>query len=378
MLLSVAMLAACRYVNGDAKSRGIISIAAIAGLACLTRMAALPLAVAGFLHAYLSRGGRGGAWFVGVFLALVVPWFLWVSGSSGEIARGSLFDYYVGYDFTGGRGGGLAALLDIVAGNARYLAESFQMLYLTSLLPGLAIVLAAITALGMSQSRARDDAVTWGFLIGSVLVLLLWPFQSSRYCLPLVPVMLLFLLRGVDRAGQWLQATKNSFAQLVWFPVAVVLFLNLFWLSSFVLSKQPQSTRGLYGVRAPYTWAGFEETFAWIRANTRPDELLATAYDPMYFLYTGRKAIRPALHRSASYFYPYGAAQPDVGSAAEITPQLVKLGAKYLIVDPLDGYAERRATSQLLDEIVRSYGDRAQLVFTSADGLHRIYRLDTR
>ena len=115
-----------------------------------------------------------------------------------------------------------------------------------------------------------------------------------------------------------------------------------------------------------------------MRENTQTDELLATAYDPMYFLYTGRKAIRPALHRPVTYFYPYGAASPDVGSAAEIKPQLVELGAKYLIIDPMDGYAERRAMLQLMDDIITSYGEQAQLVFSSSDGLHKVFRLNAR
>jgi len=171
---------------------------------------------------------------------------------------------------------------------------------------------------------------------------------------------------------------KSLTLKLVWAPLVVVLTLNLFWLSSFVWSKHPDSTRGLYGSRSPYSWDGFEETFTWVRANTRPDDLLATAYHPMSFLYTGRKAIRPALHRPASYFYPYGKAQPDVGSVAEIKPQLIQLGAKYLIVDPMEGYAERRATLQLMGDIVKAYGNQAQLVFTSSDGLHKVFQLTVR
>ena len=95
----------------------------------------------------------------------------------------------------------------------------------------------------------------------------------------------------------------------------------------------------------------------------------------MYFLYTGRKAIRPALHRPATYFYPSGVVKPDVGSAQEIKPQLIKLGANYLIVDPMDGYAERHATLSLMNDLVESYSEHAQLVFTSADGLHKVFRL---
>jgi len=51
VLLSVAMLAACQRDDGGSTVYGSIVIGVIAGLACLTRMAALPLALAGFLHA---------------------------------------------------------------------------------------------------------------------------------------------------------------------------------------------------------------------------------------------------------------------------------------------------------------------------------------
>ena len=381
VLLSVGMLAACQPAHDDSIVSPTPFVGAIAGFACLTRTAAAPLAVAGLLHAYISRGTQGIGWFVGVVSLMVAPWGFWLSRSTSQFVGGSLFDYYLRYDIFGGRRGGFADLFDVVVGNAHSLADSFQMLYLTALLPGLVVPLAALTALGMGRSLRREYLPTWGFFVTSVGLLLLWPFQSSRYCLPLVPAMVCFLFRGVEYTVSWLSrrgSLKPSLANLFWFPVALVLFLNLFWLSSFVLSKHPESTRGLYGSRSPYTWAGFEETFDWIRANTRPDALLATSYDPMYFLYTGRKAIRPALHRPATYFYPSGAVKPDVGSAQEIKPQLVKLGANYLIVDPMDGYAERQATLSLMNDLVESYSEHAQLVFTSADGLHKVFRLEAR
>ena len=103
--------------------------------------------------------------------------------------------------------------------------------------------------------------------------------------------------------------------------------------------------------------------------------LLATAYDPMYYLYTRRQAIRPALHRPATYFYPYGEAKPDVGTADEVKPQLEKLKVRYLILDPLDGFAEGKATIKLFENLVTAYGDRAKNVFTSTDGKHKIYAL---
>jgi hypothetical protein len=167
-------------------------------------------------------------------------------------------------------------------------------------------------------------------------------------------------------------------AGVVALPIALLLVLNGIWLSSYLLIRDDQTTRGFYGSRVKYRWRGFEESFAWVRQNASPESVLGTAYDPMYFLYTGRKSIRPALHRSASYFYPYGTPNPDVGTAAEIHPQMMKLGVRYLIIDPLDGYAEGQATLRLFDDIVNSYGQRAELVFTSSDGKHRIYELDPK
>ncbi len=381
VLLSVASLAGYRSAGAGSASAHAARLGIIAGVACLTRLAAVPLVVAGLLHSYISRGVRAFAWFGGVVSLMVVPWFVWVARVGGQGSPGSLFDYYIGYDFSGGGVEGWRGLLEVISGNAHYLADTFQMLYLTPLLPGSLLFLVALTFVGMLNSLRREDVGDWGFLLSSLALYLIWPFSPTRYSVPLTPVLILFLFRGMARLADWFQHRQlpsSVLAKLVWIPGLVVISLNSFWLSSFVWSRHPDSTRGLYGSRAPYTWVGFEQTFAWIRDNTQPGELLATAYDPMYFLYTGRKAIRPALHRPATYFYPYSAARPDVGSVAEIKPQLVELGAKYLIIDPLDGYAERQATLQLMDDIVKAYGAQAQLVFTSSDGLHKVFRLTAR
>jgi hypothetical protein len=208
-----------------------------------------------------------------------------------------------------------------------------------------------------------------------------WPFHPVRYVASLVPILFLFLFRGMLVTEHWIKSRGGDFsawgmvAKIAWCPALMILLLNGVWLSGFLLIKDEQSSRGLFGRRVGYSWRGFEENFAWIKVNTQADALLATAYDPMYYLYTGRKAIRPALHRSGTYFYPYGEANPEVGSTEEIKAQLDKLAVKYLIIDPLDGYAEGKATLRLLDQLVNSYGSKATHVFTSSDGKHRIYAL---
>jgi hypothetical protein len=44
----------------------------------------------------------------------------------------------------------------------------------------------------------------------------------------------------------------------------------------------------------------------------------------------------------------------------------------------MDGYAEGIATLRLFEDLVKSYGRQAQLVFASSDGKHRVYELDSK
>jgi hypothetical protein len=362
-------------------------LAVIGSLACLTRVAAAPLLIAGGVYSFLTRGVRGLMWFGSGVLLLLSPWFYWVVVSRQPPAS-PLFDYYSAYNFIGGTTADFGSAIErhrlVIIGNAKYLFDAFQLLYLTPLLPGLVFLVAAVTILGMVESIRKEESFAWSFFLASIALLLVWPFQPGRYAAPLIPVVVLFLFRGVQVLQSWIEkkrqpgsAAAQRLAKLAWLVVVAILSLDGVWLSAYLLIRDPNTTRGVYGNRVAFSWSGFQETFAWIRDHTEPDALLATAYDPMYFLYTNRKAIRPALHRPASYFYPYGAANPDVGTADEIKSQLVKLRVSYLIIDPLDGYAEGKATLQLFEDLVRTFGEKAQMVFRSSDGKHKIFALVT-
>jgi hypothetical protein len=385
VLLALAALAICHPgASSSSKTRNLILLAVISGLACLTRLAAVPLLIAGSIEAFLSRRWRGAACFIGGVLLCVSPWLFWVSFWP-RYGLDSLFAYYSVYDLSGVKVGDLSTWMashwSVFLGNARYLINAFDFLYLLPLLPGLGFLLAPLTGIGMIDSVRRNEAFAWCFFLASLALLLIWPFPPSRYMAALVGLLVLFLFRGMATVEHWVQSVRSDFAlkgllaKLAWSPALLIVLLNGVWLSSYLLIDDNNTTRGLYGRRLPYAWRGFEESFTWVRENTQPEALLATAYDPMYYLYTGRQAIRPALHRSGTYFYPYGQANPDVGSSDEIKPQLDKLGVKYLIIDPLDGYAEGKATLRLFEQLVNSYGAKATHVFTSSDGKHQIYAL---
>ena len=102
---------------------------------------------------------------------------------------------------------------------------------------------------------------------------------------------------------------------------------------------------------------------------------LPHVYDPMYYLYTGRRSIQPGLHNPRTYFYPYGHAVPDVGSPDEIRAELKSLGVGFLVIHRLNDDEEQSAYSRLWAELIRSYRTRPEPIFISSDSKHRIYAL---
>lgn len=388
LLLVLFALGALTLSAGDKESHPrffkLALLGAVAGLACLTRNAALPLVFAGAVHSLAARGWRGALLFLSAVILLVAPWWLWVA-LHGQPPTDSLLAYYSAYDVAGTGGSDWLIMISrhspIIHANARYIWDMLDMVYLLPLLPGFGWFIALFSLLGMIASVRQNPAFIWSFFLSSLGLQLIWPFHPGRYLAPLLPVLVLFVFRGIALAQSRLATIAQDhpprrwIGKLVWCPVVVMLLLNGVWLSAYLLIRDEQTVRGLNGNRLPYGWAGFEESFAWLRAHAAPDAVLATAYDPMYYLYTGRRAIRPALHRPVTYFYPYGQTKPEVGTVDEIKPQIVKMGIDYLIIDPMAGYAEGKATVKLFQSLVQSFGDQAEPVFTSGDGKHRIFRI---
>jgi hypothetical protein len=362
----------------------IAILAVITGLAILTRPAALPLLFGGTVYSFSKCRFRGLTLFLSLSFLVISPWILWSMAESTRI-NNSLLAYYTAHENSGATNvlgtPFLANPFAIAWANLHYFIESIELLFVLPLLPGTSTVIYFLIAVGCGYAVVHQTAFLWSFLVSYLILILLWPFHPVRYMIPVVPFLVMFFLLGIRIVGQWVKSrcvnrsTGRFASSIIWSPAVIVLTLNAVWLSSFLLNKDENTTRGIYGIRHQYRWQGFTETFAWLTEHTQQDAILATAYDPMYYLYTGRKAIRPALHKPETFFYPYGQAAPDVGSARPIIRDLEALGVNYLIIDPLDGYAEKKATAKLFDDMITDLRDRAELCFTSSDGKHRVYRL---
>jgi 4-amino-4-deoxy-L-arabinose transferase-like glycosyltransferase len=167
LLTLVALYLTYSSSNFGGGSNKTATLALVTGLACLTRLAAAPLVFAGAVQAFVARSWRGVVNFVGLTLLIGLPWVLWVSFGP-SVPSDSLFAYYGAYDFAGVKiAGAVGPWFDrhwlVIAGNARYLIGSFDLLYLLQLLPGFGIVVAVFSAVGVLDLLRREEVFNWVF-----------------------------------------------------------------------------------------------------------------------------------------------------------------------------------------------------------------------
>ena len=120
------------------------------------------------------------------------------------------------------------------------------------------------------------------------VLILLWPWETIRFVLPLTPFLLFYLATGVQAILRRFQpsgaTTWATAAPLM--VVAVSLVISLYGHASYIHRK-------VSGVTPVWikTFAAAEETMLWVKQNVPPNEPLVSANPPLVSLYTGNKTV---------------------------------------------------------------------------------------
>ena len=349
-------------------------LALICVVALLTRSAGIPLAVAGTMQFLWMRRFRELAIYGITLVLAIMPWIGWRVVNSVSVSPSSLLAYYLQYDVHNTAFylmlSGAIKSGEMLWANCRYLLDSLEMIWLLPVFPQLRLKLFALSllAVGAYCSIGKHSVFLTAFFVFYLLLILGWPFSPIRYVLPILPLLLLFVFRGIHALENtirriWRGTEKLPLSVLVRVPVYLMVCLNTAWLVSTVQPSNDRWVRGAFGQRLDYSWSGFLETFEWIRTHTHQGDVLATGYDPMYYLYTGRKAIMPTYHKPETYFYPYEGANPDVGSVEDIKREFRLHDVRYFITNPLDQFREGKAVEKVIAALLASYLTRLRLAF---------------
>ena len=350
-------------------------------LAFLTRSVGASLIVAGLLCTFVRRRRLDAIVYGVIVIAPILPWLIW--RASVPLVTNPLLTYYTGYNtpavglFLSDPGQGWS----IVSANARYLVKAFDDTFLLLAIPGVRWLFYPIVLIGGFSVIRRAPVFLLVFVSTYVAAILDHPFPPGRFVVPLVPVLLLCLFEGLfaiearfalpTRVGGYRLA-----GDLVRVPVALLIALNLGWFAIYFQRSTDNPVRTVLGAQLSYGWDGFVETFDWIKTHTDDSDVLGVPLDPMYYLYTGRRGVRPWFFRPETYYYPYGHPAPDLGDPEKIRDALDSLGVRYLVADPIDGVGP--VAAHFFDDLLAAYARRARLVFVSGDGRHKIYELKPR
>ena len=364
--------------NADSSSvKRDIGGALLVGVVILTRSVGIALAAAVTLTLAWRREYVRAALHGGTALIVFGAWMTWAS--LHKVESSPLVAYYQEYERPA-----FAYLLtnptftiQVISGNLQYAFETMPWtlgpLWLVAW-----PVLAVLLVTGMWALARSGWELPVLFFVCYAPLILLHPFIPFRYVLPLAPVLILALIAGSRHlwsiAGTVIRGGTIA-TRAPALVLTVMVIGNVAWLHYY--TRPDSELRGWAGTAAEYRWSGFEETFLWIRSNTRPEARLGAIFDPLYFIYTDRQGVRPWFHRPETYFYPFGNPQPSVGEAKDVARELHGLGITYLIFDPPTGYSEGDAAIEMFRQLVKLPEVNARLVFTSSDEHHQIYRLWT-
>ena len=240
-------------------SRWIWCGAVMVSLGFLTRASGASLLVAGVLSAFVARSRRDAIVYAGIVAGLTVPWIVW-RFAAPEVTN-PLLAYYTGYETPA-----LALVRfhpreawQIVAGNTRYLLESFDVSFLLDAVPAARWLVYPLVLLGSYVMIRRRPIFLGLFVAVYTGAVLNHPFAPGRYVMPLLPIVLLALFTGVFEARTRLAGSpfrhysdglpdRGLIVGFAGVPIVLLMAMNLVWFRSYNRPSTDDRVRG-FGVR---------------------------------------------------------------------------------------------------------------------------------
>ena len=298
-------LAACLLAEKRPGASGLVS-----GLTFLTRTACVPLLGVIPLLYVLQRRGRD----AGVFLATSLPAFLgwmWWSGSQRMATDDPALLYYTNYLAVYLRDLAVVDLSMVVWRNtSTFLVSVGQCMVFTladnMLTMNVARLLGVLSLVGTVR-MVRKSSWQQPYVLFSaayILLLLVWNYPPDpRFVLPVVPLLMAGFLTEVAALHGMVQQAKVSkkkdervFARIVTPVLAGAACLALYANVDGALFHLPAQNAG-----QRQRVARAQAAYDWVKREAPADARFYAVFDPLFYLYTGRTAMR--LPVPASYAY---------------------------------------------------------------------------
>jgi len=391
--LSLVALYLAERVEREERSWAVASLLGIiTGLAFLTRSSGIALVFAMGFYFVARRQWKKGLLPLGVAALLVIGWLAWgyIKNSAIESVNAGSYESYfqtfnglLNHSQAQSGASKVVIFLSIIGKNAL----------------GLILVSVPVVCLGLGYEWIQYFGFSFIFIAAGFVrqvrrgwrllhiyvacylaVHLLWPYSSyDRFLIPVLPFLLFCLVSEVGtmvalvgkelRSGVTLGRRVSAGFIGVALCVAVGIIVTNY--GSEIYSRLSSASLKKVAGPAPDD----RETTEWIEANTGPTDVLVCYRDPLYYLYTGRKAVRSSLSRAGDLMQTYQSTADDRAQA--VVRIVEENGARYLIVTPSDFDLEYQPEAQRegLRNLLEAYPQQFVPVFKSGDGGSTIYRI---
>jgi len=293
MALVIAVLLVAERAAERASWRDALIAGFAAGALAMVRTAGVFVVPALALVLVMRRRYVAAVSAVAAAAVFVVPWSVWVSAHGGEVAPVLLGKYgpYNTWLTDAIRAHGLPFVWDVIARNARALygmswvmvtggPESADALHVPA-----AVAVATLLAVGAVQLARRAPVTAW-YLVAYMALVIIWPFEPTRFVWALLPLFAAMLALGIavvarSRPAPW----AFGIGRVAVLAVAALL------VAGFGLYNVNGVREGWRDSVPRVNAARATPVVDWVRANTKPADVIAMEDDPLIYLYTGRKAV---------------------------------------------------------------------------------------
>lgn len=134
---------------------------------------------------------------------------------------------------------------------------------------------------GIWSTDRRQSIADLTYLTLHFLLLVIWPHQTERYLIPIIPILLYFMTAGIYKICHFCSDERNRVAEGVLLFGVSCQFMN--W------SIQMYSTSDTYSpINIDVTAKNAQETFDYLNRHTQPTDIIACGESRTIYLYTGR------------------------------------------------------------------------------------------
>jgi hypothetical protein len=223
----------------------------------------------------------------------IVPWKMWVSANATAIPP-VLVGKYGPYDawLTNAiREHGEGFVWDVLVRNTRALYGMLWAMFTgseaspTFLHPPAALATFVVLALGAWRLARRAPVTAW-FLAAYMALVMIWPFEPTRFVWALLPLFAAMLALGIGVVVELeLRDPARRAGRRAGLAVCAALVLG------FGLYNVNGIRQGWRDSVPRITAARATPVVEWVRKATRPTDIIAMEDDPLIYLYTGRQGV---------------------------------------------------------------------------------------